>query len=384
MWLLLYILRSCRQQGISVYVTILLQSMSNTTINWLLVRKTKQRRVLMKKMSSSHEESMLRAITPPAVRLGYLLTVDTSSFRDNISLIFQSLVKLNILMLWCGFRLIFDLLRVNITIKSYHKVSVVLNYKIKFPGSPFTVCKHMFGTVPFTVSGMPKLIDFKFPAGCTTLPEGFWSAVDVWIKKPHVVNKRLCGVKETESENVGREALQFLLDDPELSENVFSFLTGGDSPAQTDEHEKPWSSSVRTFIPKVNCYGTNLHKELILKGKSGREWTLCSLTTAFLLSLSVQDFDRQQVTFLPFEEDSGGQSRLKRGNIYQIQLLHPNFEEWWVLKVQILSWSEILTRWCVWIFENGNSGSGLSLVWLSVSLIRPFSGIKQQGCLLGG
>lgn len=118
---------------------------------------------------------------------------------------------------------------------------------------------------------MPKLSDLTFPGECTTLPEGFWSAVDVWIKKPHVVNKRLCGVKETESENVGREALQFLLDDPELSENVFSFLTGGDSPAQTDEHEKPWSSTVRTFIPKVNCYGTNLHKEFILKGKSGRE-----------------------------------------------------------------------------------------------------------------
>lgn len=118
---------------------------------------------------------------------------------------------------------------------------------------------------------MPKLFDLKFPGECTTLPEGFWSAVDVWIKKPHVVNKRLCGVKETESENVGREALQFLLDDPELSQNVLSFLTGGVSPAQAHEHEKPWSSSVRTFIPKVSCYGTNLHKELILKGKTGRE-----------------------------------------------------------------------------------------------------------------
>ncbi|XP_073331744.1 probable tRNA (uracil-O(2)-)-methyltransferase isoform X3 [Pagrus major] len=152
---------------------------------------------------------------------------------------------------------------------------------------------------------MPKLLDLKFPAESKTLPEGFWSAVDVWIKKPHVVNKRLCGVKETESENVGREALELLLDDPELSHDVLSFLSSGGSPAQTHEEDKPWSSSVRTIIPKVNCYGTKLHKEVILK-----------------------DFARQQVSFLPFEEDSGGQVSLKRGNIHQIQLISQDCEEW--------------------------------------------------------
>ncbi|XP_070849762.1 probable tRNA (uracil-O(2)-)-methyltransferase [Chaetodon trifascialis] len=152
---------------------------------------------------------------------------------------------------------------------------------------------------------MPKVFDLKFPGECKTLPEGFWSAVDVWIKKPHVVNKRLCGVKETESEDVGSEALRFLLDDPGLSRDVLSFLTSGLSPAQTHEQETPWSSSVRTIIPKVSCYGSNLHKEVILK-----------------------DLGRQQVTFLPFEEDSGGQVCLKRGNIYQIRLLHQDCEEW--------------------------------------------------------
>eukprot|EP00064_Thunnus_orientalis_P006117 superscaffoldBa00000622_g6132 len=154
---------------------------------------------------------------------------------------------------------------------------------------------------------MPKLFDIKFPGGCKTLPEGFWSAVDVWVKKPHVVNKRLCGVKETESEDVDTEALKFLLDDPdsELSHDVLSFLTCRVSPEQTHEREKPWSSSVRTFIPKVNCYGTTMHKEVVLK-----------------------EFGRQQVTFLPFEEDAEGQVSLKKGNIYQIQLLHQDYEEW--------------------------------------------------------
>ncbi|KAM8747702.1 putative tRNA (uracil-O(2)-)-methyltransferase isoform 1-T2 [Acanthopagrus schlegelii] len=183
---------------------------------------------------------------------------------------------------------------------------------------------------------MPKLLDLKFPAGCKTLPEGFWSAVDVWIKKPHVVNKRLCGVRETESEDVGREALELLLlDQPELSEDVCSFLSSEASPAQTHEEDKPWSSSVRTIIPKVNCYGTKLQKELVLK-----------------------DFTRQQVSFLPFEEDSDGQVTLKRGNIHQIQLISPDCEEW-ALELHVLT----PDAW----FSDGVAYPRLS--WLSTDLL---------------
>lgn len=40
---------------------------------------------------------------------------------------------------------------------------------------------------------MPKLFEITFTDKSNT--GGFWSAIDVWIKKPHVVNKRLCGVK---------------------------------------------------------------------------------------------------------------------------------------------------------------------------------------------
>lgn len=117
------------------------------------------------------------------------------------------------------------------------------------------------------VEEMPKLCEIKFPSGCKTLPEGFWLSVDVWIKKPHVINKRLCGVKVTEGVNVGTEALKFLLDGSESSTNVVSFLTGHTS--QTEQQEEPWCSSVRTIIPKVNRYGTKSHKEVILKGKDG-------------------------------------------------------------------------------------------------------------------
>ncbi|XP_039678698.1 probable tRNA (uracil-O(2)-)-methyltransferase isoform X2 [Perca fluviatilis] len=180
---------------------------------------------------------------------------------------------------------------------------------------------------------MPKLFDIKFPGECKTLPEGFWSAVDVWVKKPHVVNKRLCGVKETESKAVGREALLFLLEDPQP---VLSFISSRLSPAQTHDKEKPWSSSVRTFIPKVNRYGTHLHKEVILK-----------------------DFDRQQVTFLPFEEDSEGKVSLKRGNIYQFQLLHQEDCEEWALELHVLASDE-------W-FSDGVAYPNLP--WLSTDLL---------------
>lgn len=126
------------------------------------------------------------------------------------------------------------------------------------------------------VKDMPKLYDIKFPSGCKTLPEGFWSSVDVWIKKPHVVNKRLCGVKETEGENVGEESLKFLLDDSESSTNVLSFITGHSS--ESEEHKEPWCLSVRTIIPKVNCYGTKSPKEAILKGKDRYCAIKCPLT----------------------------------------------------------------------------------------------------------
>uniref|UniRef100_H3CXQ9 tRNA (uracil-O(2)-)-methyltransferase n=1 Tax=Tetraodon nigroviridis TaxID=99883 RepID=H3CXQ9_TETNG len=77
---------------------------------------------------------------------------------------------------------------------------------------------------------------------------------------------------------------------------VLSFISG--HVPQTEQHEEPWRFSVRTIIPKVSCYGTKSQKEGILK-----------------------DLGNHQVTFLPFEEEPGGQARLKKGNIYQILLV---------------------------------------------------------------
>ncbi|XP_037537270.1 probable tRNA (uracil-O(2)-)-methyltransferase [Nematolebias whitei] len=184
---------------------------------------------------------------------------------------------------------------------------------------------------------MPKLFESKFAGGCKSLPDGFWSAVDVWIKKPHVVNKRLCGVKETESKDVGREDLLILLDgdeDEQLFDHVMLFLRSG-SPERTHQRDKPWTSSVRTFIPKVNCYGAKQQKEVILK-----------------------DFDRQQVTFLTFEEDAEGKVSFRRGNVHQLRLCSQGCEEW-TLELHVMT----LDAW----FSDGVAYPKLS--WLSSDLL---------------
>ncbi|KAI1883493.1 hypothetical protein AGOR_G00232010 [Albula goreensis] len=66
-----------------------------------------------------------------------------------------------------------------------------------------------------------------------------------------------------------------------------------------------WNFGVRTVIPKVNPYGTLVHKEIILK-----------------------DVSRHSVIFLPFEENEKGQIVPKSNNIYQIQLEAENNEDW--------------------------------------------------------
>lgn len=115
---------------------------------------------------------------------------------------------------------------------------------------------------------MSNVSVLQFPTDSSTLPEGFWSAVDVWIKKPHVLNKRLCGVTETLSKEA--ENVRNLLDDVSVhgvSSQVLSFLSSKNSNAVTQENHKPVSRTVRTFVPKVNSYGTRLQKEVVVRGK---------------------------------------------------------------------------------------------------------------------
>ncbi|KAJ8416464.1 hypothetical protein AAFF_G00357520 [Aldrovandia affinis] len=158
---------------------------------------------------------------------------------------------------------------------------------------------------------MSKMYELKFTDSSDVMPQGFWSAIDVWIKKPHVVNKRLCGVKVEESREVDALELEQILSglwnsSIEDLNDVLSYLNV-DIESNTrvrGNSEGHWCYGVRTIIPKVNSYGTHLHKEIILK-----------------------DVLRQCVIFLPFEENEG-QTVPKKNNIYKIQLEVENNEDW--------------------------------------------------------
>lgn len=161
-------------------------------------------------------------------------------------------------------------------------------------------------------------------------PESFWSAVDIWIKKPHVVNKRLCGVTETEYRDVSCEELERCLcsftgislrDLPE----ILLFLHA--HTALTSHQTVPtWSVGGRTIIPKAGLQSSaaKLYKEIIVKGKIPL-WN-CMRFYGFVIVryinviLNPTDVNGQTVTFLPIEENTEGHIILRDSNIYQIQL----------------------------------------------------------------
>ncbi|KAL4641501.1 putative tRNA (uracil-O(2)-)-methyltransferase [Arapaima gigas] len=203
---------------------------------------------------------------------------------------------------------------------------------------------------------MPKLCEKLIADADCLLPAGFWSAIDVWIRKPHVANKRLCGAKEEEVTDVDSAEVEEIVSRleggvPEQVEDVLLFLKNGDEKdpgAEVDGEGHPggrWNCEVRTIIPKVNSYGSQLHKEVILK-----------------------DIFQRRVTFLPFEESPEGHKVLQKTNIYQIHLKELNGDEWcmsvsalqpdhWFSDSVVyprLAWlsSELLPRLVRWAMEN--------------------------------
>ncbi|XP_077085702.1 putative tRNA (uracil-O(2)-)-methyltransferase isoform X2 [Siphateles boraxobius] len=177
--------------------------------------------------------------------------------------------------------------------------------------------------------------------------ESLWSAADVWIKKPHVANKRLCGVTETEYRDVDtaelNQVLSCLLGTNIEKTDISVFLH---AYVVVEEHETAgrWCVGVRTIIPKVNKTGDCRYKEVVIKDLVGNA-----------------------VTFIPFEVNGVEQVTLKSSNIYQIQLqLKPDEwklsihalspEQWYSDGVAYpkLSWlhSELLPKLSRWALES--------------------------------
>ncbi|XP_052538708.1 probable tRNA (uracil-O(2)-)-methyltransferase isoform X3 [Tympanuchus pallidicinctus] len=121
--------------------------------------------------------------------------------------------------------------------------------------------------------------------GGATLPRGFWAAVRVWLEKPQVANRRLCGAA------IEEEGAVFFGEDGDTSPHLGS----GEEPAGAVELGRLWRE---------------LRGELLPFLAAGPD--VCNGT----------------VTFLPLEENSEGKYRIKKCNIYQIQFTHIRDEEW--------------------------------------------------------
>ncbi|MBN3300663.1 TRM44 methyltransferase, partial [Amia calva] len=187
---------------------------------------------------------------------------------------------------------------------------------------------------------MSKLSEIQFKGNCVAVPEGFWSAIDVWLKKPNVVNKRLCGSKEEESKVVEAADIEHILsafwkEDVEDLKDVIYYLNNGlEGNNQHHTTNGGLSFAIRSIIPKVHLTETHF-KEITLK-----------------------DISSHRVTFLPLEENAERHLVIKKSNIYQIQLQSVNCEEW-SISISTLS-SE---SW----FSNGVIYP--KLAWLSTELL---------------
>ncbi|XP_069600863.1 probable tRNA (uracil-O(2)-)-methyltransferase [Ranitomeya imitator] len=180
----------------------------------------------------------------------------------------------------------------------------------------------------------------------SALPAGFWAAVAVWVEKPQVLNKRLCGscVKRgPEEEAAAVRRLLAELQCPGGDEDVLARIRGCEGGAVT----------LRSVIPKSGGPGT----ELLLTDVSGRA-----------------------VTFVPLEEPSRGHFQVRRNNIYQIRLAHVEGDEWSLSLLAVyadgwesdgvlypkISWmkNELLPRLAKWSTEDKKSEfkSTLSLI----------------------
>ncbi|XP_043919498.1 probable tRNA (uracil-O(2)-)-methyltransferase [Protopterus annectens] len=224
-------------------------------------------------------------------------------------------------------------------------------------------------------------ITLEDPTGA--LPERFWSAVDVWIEKPHVVNRRLCGMKLCDEREVHEKEnlLQVLQDLSKIDVTILSELVATIHCCSQDVHSNLWARNsegykilLRSVIPKSSPrYKTSAGKEMIIK-----------------------DFCNKRATFIPLvEENSEGMLRLKQTNIYQVQLAE-NASHQWLISVSALcledweadgviypkvSWlgAELLSKLAKWSTENKISEFKSTLSLISVEKYNStYHRLKEQ------
>uniref|UniRef100_A0A8C9EJM2 tRNA (uracil-O(2)-)-methyltransferase n=1 Tax=Pavo cristatus TaxID=9049 RepID=A0A8C9EJM2_PAVCR len=152
--------------------------------------------------------------------------------------------------------------------------------------------------------------------GGAVLPRGFWAAVRVWLEKPQVANRRLCGAV------IEAEGAVLLGEGGDASLHLGS----GEELAGAAELGRLWREVRGDLLPFLTA-GPRRELRAVLRALLPRARP-AGPPTPPAKELVVQDVCNGTVTFLPLEENSEGKYQIKKCNIYQIQLTHIRDEEW--------------------------------------------------------
>nr|XP_014710681.2 probable tRNA (uracil-O(2)-)-methyltransferase isoform X1 [Equus asinus]XP_044623831.1 probable tRNA (uracil-O(2)-)-methyltransferase isoform X1 [Equus asinus]XP_044623832.1 probable tRNA (uracil-O(2)-)-methyltransferase isoform X1 [Equus asinus] len=265
------------------------------------------------------------------------------------------------------------------------------------------------------------------------LPGGFWEAVGVWLERPQVANKRLCGARlearrsavlpraeaggprtsagpqlgtagRVPEESRGRRAAAaapLLAGAP--GQPGKAGVEEGDVPAS--ELDSLWGDFSRSLCGNREMLAFLAGSRAGSRPEAQHELDVV-LRTVILKSsphrpllaptreMVVQDVLNGTVTFLPLEDDDEGNLKVKMSNVYQIQL--SRCREEWFISVLIfcperwhpdgivypkLTWlgEELLTKLARWSVESGKSGfkSTLSLISL-LKYSRAYWALKEK------
>ncbi|XP_061440192.1 probable tRNA (uracil-O(2)-)-methyltransferase isoform X2 [Rhineura floridana] len=155
------------------------------------------------------------------------------------------------------------------------------------------------------------------------LPRGFWTAVNVWLEKPQVANKRLCGARLEGVWRVARPRLG--KESPGRASTVGTALGTGPSVL-----EAAWEA----FCYRC-CRRREDYEALGLEGpaEEALEVVLRTLVpkgsgAAPAQEMVVKDIFNGIVTFLPLVQSDEGKYNVKQCNAYQVRLLHMQDNEW--------------------------------------------------------